>query len=111
MNLLELKEIVDSAVEHAIDPEKITVRIPTFMVGVVGHTPCTNVKTAYQGFDWESKSFIIAPEKQLREVDRDEIKDLRNKYDELGWSYHKINRIKRENEQLKKQLQDLKDSK
>lgn len=111
MNLVELKQIVDRAVEHARDPEQITVRIQTFKTGSAGHLPCTDVKSAWPGFDWEAGSFIITPVKDLREIDRDEIKSLREQYEELGWSLYKINKIKHENEQLKKQVQELKESK
>lgn len=107
MNLLELKQIVDRAVEHARDPEHIIVRISTFKTGSAGHLPCTAVKTAWQGFDWESSSFIITPEKDLREIDRDEIKSLRDQYEELGWTLYKVGKVKRENESLKKRVAEL----
>lgn len=108
MNLLELKQIVDHAVEHSHDLDQITVRILTFKVGSAGHVPCTDVKSMMMGFDWEARSFLIQPESTLREIDRDEIKTLRDKYEELSWSLYRIDKIKRENKQLKEQLEQLK---
>lgn len=107
MNLLELKQIVDHAVEFARDPEQITVRIPTYKVGTAGHIPCTDVKFAQQGFDWEAGSFLISPVKELREIDRDEIKSLRDQYEELSWTLYKVGKVKRENEQLKAKIKEL----
>lgn len=114
MNLLELKNLVDFAIEGATryhqDPEKITVYIPSYKTGWAGHLPCTGVKSAHKGFDWESSSFLIFPEKELREIDRDEIKVLRDKYEELSWSHYKVSKIKKENETLKQKLEDLQKS-
>ena len=111
MNLLELKQAVDRAMEHVNqrhnDASLITVRIPSFMVGTAGHMPCTDVKTAGMGIDWEASSFLIFSKNQLREIDRDEIASLKKQYDELGWSHYKINKIKSENKQLKEKLKQL----
>lgn len=107
MNLLELKQIVDHAVEQAREPEHITVWIRTFKTGTAGHLPCTGVKSAWKGFDWEASSFIITPEHELREIDRDEIKILRDQYEELGWSLYKVGKVKKENEKLKQQIADM----
>lgn len=112
MKLNELKEAVDHAVKECerqhCDPESVTVYIPTFKVGTVGHIPCTAVRSARMGFDWESHSFLVQPLDTLREIDRDEINTIRKKYDELGWSHYKVSKIKKENEQLKQQVQQLK---
>lgn len=111
MNLLELKQLVEYAVESSIrqhkDPEKVTVYIPTYKTGSAGHIPCTGVAHANMGFDWEASSFLITPEKTLREIDRDEIKSLKDKYEELSWSHYKVSKIKRENETLKAKIKEL----
>jgi hypothetical protein len=104
MTLTELKQAVDHAVEHAHNPESITVRILTFKTGSAGHIPCTDVRSAHVGIDWEAKSFLIHPVNTLREIDRDEVKTLQDKYEELGWSLYKVGKVKRENEQLKQKL-------
>lgn len=112
MTLSELKELVDRAYDSATrchrDPEKVTVYIPTFKVGSAGHIPVTGVKSVYMGFDWEANSCIITPDVVLREIDRNEIDALHKKYEELSWKLSDINRIKRENKQLKEQLDKLK---
>lgn len=107
MNLLELKQIIDRTIDTVHNPEQVTVRISTFKTGTAGHLPCTDVKSAWKGFDWEAGSFIITPEKDLREIDRDEIKSLRNQYEELGWSLYKVGKVKKENEMLKQKIKQL----
>jgi hypothetical protein len=107
VNLLELKRAVDHAVSRADNPEDVNVCIMTYKVGSVGHVPFTDVGSANLGFDWEKGSFLINPKTTLREIDKDEIAEIRDKYDELGWSYYKISKIKRENEALKKQVEEL----
>ena len=111
MNLTELKQLVDRAYDSAMrghrDPDKVTAYISTFKVGTAGHIPVTGVKSVHIGFDWEANSCIITPEVQLREIDRDEIKTLQEKYEELSWKQMDINRLKRENKQLKGQLAKL----
>lgn len=114
MNLLEFKQHVDRAIEQCErtyrSPDSITVYIPSFKTGSVGHIPCTDVKGANMGFDWEASSFLIWPEKELREIDRDEIKSLRDKYEELSWTHYKVSKIKKENEKLKEEIAKLKGS-
>jgi hypothetical protein len=109
MNLHELKQAVDRAYNSfdLKDPAKVTVYIQTVKVGSVGHVPCTPITHAHMGIDWESGSFLITPEKSLREIDRDEIKALRDNYEELGWTHYKVSKVKRENEKLKQQLADM----
>lgn len=115
MNLQELKDLVEHAVEQCNRSHRqlnqITVYIPTYKTGSAGHIPCTAVKSAHMGFDWEASSFLIRPELELREIDRDEIKTLRAKYEELSWSHYKVSKIKSENETLKKQVEELKEYK
>jgi hypothetical protein len=114
MNLLELKQAVDFAVESCerryLTPDKITVYIPSYKTGSAGHIPCTAVKYANMGFDWEASSFLIRPEHELREIDRDEIATLRKKYEELSWTHYKVSKIKKENEKLKEEISKLKGS-
>lgn len=108
MTLTELKQMVDRAYERAAkghrNPDSVTVYIPTFKVGAVGHIPVTGVKSVHMGFDWEANSCLITPETSLREIDRDEIKTLREKYDDLSWKLSDIDRLKRENKRLKEQI-------
>ena len=112
MTLTELKQAVDYAVQSCerryLQPDKITVYIPSYKTGSAGHIPCTAVKYANMGFDWEASSFLITPEKELREIDRDEIDTLRKKYEELSWTHYKVGKIKKENEQLKAEVAKLK---
>lgn len=108
MNLLELKKLVELFEQQAtrlhMNLDDIQVVIATHKVGLAGGTPSTNVKSINLGFDWDKGKLIISPEKILREIDRDEIKMLRDKYEELGWKKSKIDRIVKENKRLKERL-------
>lgn len=108
MNLTELQTIVNAAVENCIisnfNPDNITVGIHTAVLGQIAGIHLTDIQTANLGFDWDRNKFIVSPKKSLREIDRDEILELKKKYDEIVWSTYKINQMKRENDQLKRQL-------
>lgn len=108
MTLSELKELVEQmeqqAVRQRLNLEEIQVVIASHKVGLIGGTPSTNIKDINLGFDWDSGKLIIYPEQTLREIDRDEIKTLRDKYEELGWSKYEIDKIVKENKKLKEQL-------
>lgn len=112
MNLFELKQMVDHAYESASrghrDPTQVTAYIRTYKTGTAGHVPVTGVKSVYMGFDWEAGSCLITPETELREIDRDEVAELRKKYEELSWSKYKIDNIVRENKKLKALVEELK---
>lgn len=108
MNLLELKELVEhieqQATRQRLNLEDVQVVIPTHKLGMIGGTPNTGIKSIYLGFDWDRGKLLIIPEKTLREIDKDEIKALRDKYEELSWKKSKIDRLLRENKKLKEQL-------
>lgn len=82
--------------------------ITVVRVGTVGSTPTVGVRHLSAGFDWDRGRIIIVPEEPLRQISMDEIKTIKQKYDELGWSYYKTNRIKKENERLKEENAELK---
>ncbi len=108
MTLLELKELVEQmeqqAIRQRLNLEDVQVVIATHKLGLIGGTPNTNIKCINLGFDWDRGKLIIYPEQTLREIDRDEIKALKDKYEELGWSKYKIDKIVKENKKLKEQL-------
>ena len=108
MTLSELKELVEQTEQQAIrqrlNLEDVQVVIATHKVGLIGGTPNTNIKCINLGFDWDRGKLIIYPEQTLREISRDEIKTLKDKYEELGWSKYKIDKIVKENKKLKEQL-------
>lgn len=108
MTLSELKELVEQmeqqAVRQRLNLEEIQVVIASHKVGLIGGTPSTNIKDINLGFDWDKGKLIIYPEQTLREIDRDEIKTLGDKYEELVWSKYEIDKIVKENKKLKEQL-------
>lgn len=112
MNLKDLKEHVDRlslvADMNRCDPKDITVGIVVRRVGSVGGTPIVDVANMHLGFDWDSGKLLITATTDLREIDRDEIKSLMDRYEELGWKQYKISGLQRENKKLKEEIATLK---
>jgi hypothetical protein len=81
--------------------------IPVYRVGAVGGTPSVGIKIVTSGFDWDNGRIFIRPETELREIDRDEIKTMQDKYEELGWKHYEISGLKKENEKLRKRIEEL----
>jgi len=81
--------------------------IPVYRVGAVGGTPSVDIKIVRAGFDWDSGRIFIEPETRLREIDRDEIKTMQDKYEELGWKHYEISGLKSENKKLRKRIEEL----
>ena len=110
MNIIDLKRIVDSVYEHTkeYNRESTTVGIEVKRFGVIGGTPVVDIKSIVKGFDFDNNKVIIYPEVTLREIDRDEIKTIQDKYEELGWNHYEISGLKRENKRLKEEINKLK---
>lgn len=94
--------------QYSNSQEKVQVGVEINVVGVVGGTPIAKVDNAFLGFDWDRNKFIIKTSVPLRETTRDEIKQIREQYDELGNSLRTIRELKRENKKLKEELVKLK---
>jgi hypothetical protein len=106
MNPKELILQVERAIQFGrMDDWKVV--IPVRRIGSIGGTPCVNIESVSAGFDWDSGKVFLSTKESLREIDRDEIKAIRDKYEELGWSQYKIGKIKKENEMLKKRIEEL----
>jgi hypothetical protein len=77
MTLLELKEIIDHAIETDLKHKKSIVYIPNNKKGTVGGTPCTEVYLAGLGFDWDQGKFMLYPEKSMVEMTlKDKLENL-----------------------------------
>jgi hypothetical protein len=87
--------------------DDLQVVIPVYRVGSVGGTSYVNVKSVTTGFDWDAGRIFLNTEERLREIDRDEIKTLQDKYEELGWKQYAISNLKRENKRLKERIKEL----
>lgn len=75
-------------------------------IGVIGGTPCVDIKRIDVGFDWDKRKLMLIPETDLRETTRDEIKEIKEKYEELGNTLLVIRALKRENKKLKEKLKN-----
>ena len=101
----KLNQIVSVTPNYRLDD--LTVVIKVERVGTVGATPTVAVERVWTGIDWDSGKVFLTTKESLREIDRDEIKAIRDNYEELGWSQYKIGKIKKENEMLKKKVEEL----
>lgn len=108
MKIKELKTQIDWIVSTLSDNEDLEVAIKVVRVGAFGGTPKIPVTNIFKGFDWDNGSVILYSDSELREIDRDEIQQLRKSYDELYWKYCQISSLKRENRRLKEELEKLK---
>jgi hypothetical protein len=106
MNTKELIFQLERAVQFG-RKDDLQVVIPVYRVGSVGGTSYVNVKSVTTGFDWDAGRIFLNTEERLREIDRDEIKTLQDKYDELGWKQYKISGLQRENKKLKERIKEL----
>jgi hypothetical protein len=114
MNLKQFKQVVDHAYESACryaneEHHKVVIVVKT--VGSAGGTPCVEVQTASEGFDWDNGKLMLFPTSDLREISRDEIASLRKNYEELSWKHYEISNMKRENKALRAQIAELKKEK
>ena len=80
MNLLELKQVVDTMLGYVDNPEEITVYITTSEPSI-GSRSKTGVRGVHLGFDWEMGQCRIEPEEFLvKDVERERIvNEFRNK--------------------------------
>jgi hypothetical protein len=66
MNLRELKERVDFAIQNARNPDQIEVCVPNNKRSMGGMS-VTSVKSAEKGIDLDKNKFIIWPETEMIE--------------------------------------------
>lgn len=113
MNLEELFRTVSFAYDrsnnyHGGNAEMIDVGIRVHRIGVVGPTPVVPVKHLSIGMDWDKGKLIICPEgTELREIGRDEIAMLHEKYEDLGIKQSEITRMRNEIKSLQKKIEKL----
>ena len=108
MNLLEVTTILERIGKDRRS-EDFQLVIPVEKVRSIGSTPAVNVKYISLGFDWDSGRIILWPEEKLRVITENEIKSLRENYEELEWKHYEISNLKRENKRLMKELQEMKE--
>ena len=92
MNLQEFADRVNETLRIAKlrhkDPTEIKVGIYVKAVGTVGPLPTVPIKHIGLGIDWDSDKCLITPEKDLREIDRDEFAAIQKKFNDMGWAYY-----------------------
>lgn len=72
MNLLQLKNAIDTALKVEKNAENINVVITTKVPYITcGQRPCTDVACVGMGFDWEAGQFRITPQEDLMAVKHD----------------------------------------
>lgn len=83
--------------------DELRVCIPVEIVGTCGGHPCVDVKDISCGIDWDNGKLFITPEFLLRETTRDELKEIREKFEELANHMRTIRELKKEIKKLKGQ--------
>jgi len=73
MTVKELRDILNNMEEH-YDNNRVCVRI--LKRGVMGGSPCVNVRAINNGFDWDSGKCIIYTDPDVAEVTKDEKRDI-----------------------------------
>lgn len=110
MNLKDLFDIVERAMIHCDrrhqDPTEINVCIPIQTLPAIGGTPCVDIKSVHNGFDWDMGKLMLYPEKELSLTDRISLDQLREEHKKLGWTAYEVGNLKREIIKLKKQIED-----
>ena len=87
--------------------EEFTVGIKTVKLNSVGGTYLTDIKSINYGFDWDNNKLILTPEKELREVDLDEVASMRDELSKIGWTAYEFNSLKKENKKLLRKIEEL----
>jgi len=102
MTFKKLESVIASIrKQYGEECDNLKVCIPVKVIGTVGGIPNVEVHSIYHGIDWDNNKLIVLPEKDLRETNRDEIKQLIEKYDELASYSRVIQELRREIKKLK----------
>jgi len=102
--ILQLQRVCQFA-KGRMDDWKVV--IPVRRIGSIGGTPCVDIELVSAGFDWDAGKIFLNTKEELRVIDTDEIKALKDEYKELGWKYSQISGLKRENKKLKERIKEL----
>lgn len=108
MNLKELYNILEREVilceQRHQDPTEIRVCIPIQNVTAIGGTPCVDIKSIRDGFDWDMGKLMLYPEKELSLTDQILLDQLREEHKKAGWTAYEVGNLKREIKKLNRQL-------
>ena len=112
MTFAKLKEVVkvigDSIERQKLDPEEVVLGIRVQNVSAIGPTPITEVLSVSLGFDWDRGRCIIYPMKTLREIELDELANLRKQYNTDGMKQYEFGQFQKKYEVLLDKYEDLK---
>ena len=110
MNLQELYNIVEQDMiqcqQRHKDPTEIRVCIPIQTVTAFGGTPCVDIESIRDGFDWDMNKLMIYPAKDLSLTDQISLDQQREEHKKAVWSAYEVGNLKREIKKLRKQLED-----
>ena len=112
MTFAKLKEVVkvigDSIERQKLDPEEVVLAIRVQNVSAIGPSPITEVLSVSLGFDWDRGRCIIYPMKTLREIELDELANLRKQYNTDGMKQYEFGQFQKKYEVLLDKYEDLK---
>jgi hypothetical protein len=87
--------------------DEFRVGIQTTKLNSIGGTYITDIKSVNFGFDWDNNKLLIYPEKELREIDLNELDNIRKELERIGWDQFQNRNLKRENKKLKERISEL----
>lgn len=70
----------------------------------IGGNPVTNIRSVYEGFDWDYGKTMLIPESSLWEVDKTQADEMKTLNDKIGWLEYEKRNLKSEIAKLKKKL-------
>ena len=70
----------------------------------IGGSPVTNIRSVYEGFDWDHGKTMLIPEFPLWEVDKTQADEMKTLNDKIGWLEYEKRNLKSEITKLKKKL-------
>ena len=112
MTFAKLKEVIkvigDSIERQKLDPEEVVLGIRVQNVSAIGPSPITEVLSVSLGFDWDRGRCIIYPMKTLREIELDELANLRKQYNTDGMKQYEFGQFQKKYEVLLDKYEDLK---
>jgi len=114
MNLEQLYNTIVFAYDRSnsysghLPAEQTEVEIKVKVIGTAGPQPTVKVKHLTAGIDWDSGKIIIVPDVDLRICGKDEIEEVKEKYENLAMKNTEIQQLKKKNDSLKAQVEKLK---
>lgn len=104
MKLDNFRAALSQILPSHIDQEIV---IPIQRAGTIGGQNYVKITSVQVGFDWDSGKIFINPEKKLRIIEDDELRELREEVEKIGWTEYENRNLKREITKLRTKIKEL----